>query len=289
MKLANLALIVALSAVTAFGVVKVATPTAQNPAAAKETRLEQIKRTGVLRCGYMIWPPVVVKDPNTGKMSGLAVELLEEIGKQLNVKIDWSVESTVANAFVDMANNRFDIVCSPYFVTPARAREAGFTTPFLFHPAYLYVRADDARFDNNYAAANDPAVKFSTIDGEFSAVGADENFPKAQKVALPQNATSADMFLNIADKKADVVVTEPMTFDVFNNSNPNKLKRAAGSPLRVMAISFPLPAKEYDLKNTLDATLTFLQGSGFLDTLADKYDSPTFKFLRLPKAYVDAN
>jgi len=282
-KISHIALTIFLSAVTAFAVVRFASPA--QTTSTKETRLEQIKRTGVLRCGYIIWPPVMMKDANTGKMSGLSFDLFEEIGKELSVKVEWTTEVAPANAFAEMEANRFDMVCTPYYVTPARARESGFTMPVLFHPTYLFARTDDTRFDNNYAAANDPAVRFATIDGDFSSVGADQGFPKAKKLALAQNATSGDLFLNVADGKADVVVSEPTSFMLYNANNPDKIRQVKGTPLRVMAVSFPLPPNDQALKNTLDASLTYLQGSGFLDRLLDRYEPKESKFLRLPKPY----
>jgi len=279
MKLTQIALTALLSAAVAFGVVKYAGPTAQT-APVKETRLEQIKRTGVLRCGYMVWPPMINKDPNTGAMSGMNVDFWEEIGKQMGIKIAWTEEISTAHAFADMDAGRYDAVCISYFITPARAREALFMEPILYHPYYLYVRADDTRFDNNYAAANDPSVTFSTIDGEFSSIGAMEGFPKAQRIALPQNAGGADLFLNVADKKADVVVTEPLTFASFNTNNLGKLKQAVGDPAGLMPMSFPLPAKEYDLKAALDATLLYLRSSGRLETILASHETPDIKFLR---------
>ncbi|MFA6279251.1 MAG: transporter substrate-binding domain-containing protein [Bdellovibrionales bacterium] len=284
MKLTQIALTVLLSAAVAFGVVKVAGPAAQT-APIKETRLEQIKRTGVLRCGYMIWPPIINRDPNTGKMSGMNVDLFEEIGRQLGVKVEWTMEMSTAHAFADLDSNRYDIGCITYFITPARAREALFMNPILYHPYYLFARADDTRFDNNYAAANDPSVTFSTLDGEFSSIGATEHFPQAKQIALPQNASGSDLFLNVADKKADLVVTEPMTFASFNTHNPNKLKQVTGEPVGIMPVSFPLPAKEYDLKEALDATTLYLRGTKWFDALLDRYENPEMKFLRLPALY----
>jgi len=285
MKLTQIALTALISAAIAFGVAKYAAPTTQVEAK-KETRLDQIKRTGVLRCGYFQWPTITEKDPNTGKMSGLSVDLLEQIGKQLSLKIEWTTEITIPNVPTDLANGRYDVVCSPFYATPSRAREMDFTAPVMFHPAYLYVRTDDMRFENNYAAANDPSVKFSTIDGDFSFIAAEENFPKSAKAALPQTASGSEIFLNIATQKADVVVTEPVAYTMFNKTNSGLVRRVAGPPVRVMPVGFPIPMDEMALKHALDTTISNIQGSGMLDALFDKYEPKDAKFLRLPKPYM---
>ncbi len=288
MKLASLLLTVLLSAAVAFGVARYAGPAAQS-APVKETRLEQIKRTGVLRCGYYLWPPFIDKDLATGKMSGPFVEIIEEIGKQLSIKIDWATEVLHPHIPTDLASGRYDMVCGILFATPSRAREMDFTIPLIFHPAYLFVKEGDARFDNNYAAANQPSIKFSVIDGEFSAIAANEQFPKAQKVALPQNASGPELLLNIANGKADVAVTEMTTFNLYNKNNPGKLRPAFGPPQTVMAAGFPIPQREQDLKNALDTTMGYLHSTGFINRLFDKYETPENRFLRMSLPYVTSS
>lgn len=286
-KFAQIALTVLLSAAVAFGVGRYApAPSSQQAEAKKETRLEQIKRTGTLRCGYYIWPPFIEKDMVTGQMKGLFVEAAEELGRQLGVKVEWVTEIVHANVPVDLANNRYDMLGGVLFATPSRAREMDFVAPLVHHPVYIIVRADDARFDNNYAAANDPSVKISTIEGEFSDIAANEHFPRAQKVALPQNSNGPEMLLNVANGKADIAVTELVTFNNYNKNNPGKLRLAAGPPESVMAAGFPIPQNEPALKNALDATMAYLHGTGFVNKLLDKYETPDNKFLRMPKPYL---
>ena len=44
---------------------------------------EQIIRTGVIRAAYAIYPPASIKDPNTGELSGIFIDVLEEVAKNL--------------------------------------------------------------------------------------------------------------------------------------------------------------------------------------------------------------
>jgi ABC-type amino acid transport substrate-binding protein len=219
-------------------------------------------------------------------MKGMFAELINEIGKQLNVKVQWSTEILHDQIPTDLASNRYDMLCGMLFATPTRAREMAFTKPLLIHPAYLFVRADDHRFDNNYEAANDPSIKFAILDGEYSAIAANERYPRSQKVALPQNSSGPELLLNVSGKKADVVATEMMTFALFNKSNPGQLRRVDGPPESIVEASFPLPLDEPDFKNTIDTTMTYLHGTGFINKLLDKYETTDIKFLRMPKPYV---
>ncbi|MDD5586301.1 MAG: transporter substrate-binding domain-containing protein [Alphaproteobacteria bacterium] len=291
MKFLNALLVVLLSVVLATGVTLYVNGSRMgadnNPSRKKETRLEQIKNTGVLRCGYYNWPRFLTKDPNTGKMDGAFYDIVEEMGRQLKLKIEWTAEAATGQMFSDLAAGRFDMICGGFAETPGRAREGDFVGPIVYMPVHLFVRKDDKRFDNNYERANSPDVAFSIMDGEFSAIGAEENFPKAAKVAIPQLSTITDLYIAVAAKKADVVVEEPFSFADYDAANPGLLRVAEGGPLRIMAIGFPIPADEPALKATLDTTLAYLHDSGFIDKTLKKHEGAA-KSLRVAKPYANA-
>lgn len=251
-----------------------------------ESRLDQIKRTGVLRCGYYNWPRYLTKDPATGKMDGVFYDIVEEMGRQLKLKIEWTAEAATGQMLSDLAMGRFDMICGGFGETPGRAREGDFVGPVVYMPIHLFARKDDLRFENNYERANKPDVTFSIMDGEFSAIGANEHFPDAARVAIPQLASITDLYIAVASKKADLVVEEPMSFEDYNETNPGALHKVAGGPLSVLAIGFPIPPNEPALKDALNTTLAYLRDSGFVDKALKKHEGSE-KALRVAKPYVE--
>ncbi|MDD2324613.1 MAG: transporter substrate-binding domain-containing protein [Alphaproteobacteria bacterium] len=249
-----------------------------------ETRLEQVKRTGVIRCGYMVWPPFLKKDMRTGALDGLLYDLIEEIGRQLKLKIEWTTETTWGQMLTDLSMNRFDMACVPAFVNPARAREADFISPLFYAPINLYARKGDTRFDNNYEAANVAEVKFAAQDGQFTGVVANEMFPNATKVSIPQLTGGEDLYVMVGTNKADVIISDPYSYANFTTKNDDSLRLVLGSPLRVAAIGFPVPSNEPAFKNMLATTVIYLQDSGFFDKTIKKHEG-TIKTLRAAKHY----
>src|ERR1039458_8039271 len=53
---------------------------------------DRVLKRGVIRAGYAIYPPASFKDPNTGKISGICVDVLEEAAKNLGLKVEWTEE-----------------------------------------------------------------------------------------------------------------------------------------------------------------------------------------------------
>jgi ABC-type amino acid transport substrate-binding protein len=288
MKLSQILAVVALSVLLSIAGASYLGRVAQPSSSAPESRWEHIKKTGVLRCGYIVWPPFVAKDMKNGQMKGLFVDLMERIGKELSIKIDWSGEAIMGQMFTDLNNKRYDAICAPFFATPGRAREGSFTVPVFYHPAYLYARADDHRFDGNYDAANNDAITFAAVDGDFSSLAPQQIFTKAKRLDLPQLSTGADLYMQLVNKKADLVAQEPFSFADFDKGNKGLLRQVSGAPLQVSPVSIPLPAREGDLKEVMDVTLTYLHDNGFIEGLFKKYEeSEGMKFLRQAKPYTE--
>lgn len=233
---------------------------------------DRVMKSGTIKCGYFIWPPFIEKDLTTGKISGFFPDLVEETGKELGLKIDWVEEVSWASIFEGYAAGRYDMICGPLFMTPGRARGTDFTAELFYVPIYLYAREGDARFDDNYAAANDPAVKFAYLDGEYSQTAATDFFPKAQSVStagLTDGATQ--IFMDIASGKADLTATEPTTGKLFMDANPGKIRQAAGDPLVLFPVAMPVPQGEYKFRRMLDITLKNLHDKKYVEGLLKKY------------------
>jgi len=92
--------------------------------------------------------------------------------------------------------------------------------PVLYYPTFLYVRSDDARFDNAYEKINDPGVKVAVLEGEMSQTIKAEDFPEAQTVSMTNLADINQVLLQVTTGKADVAMTEPSSSDEFMLKNP---------------------------------------------------------------------
>ncbi len=249
------------------------------PARAGEV-YDRVMESGKVRCGYFTWPPFLEKDVNTGEMSGIVVDVIEEIGRRLDLEVEWTEEVSFAAMFEGFRTGRYDVMCGPVSPTPARARVSDFTMTLGFGAEYLYARADDTRFDNNLAAINDPAVKFASFDGEYSAVIAQEEFPKAQNVSIPHLSEPSQLLLAVTTGKADVTATDPVIGLAFIRNNPDKLKVIEGGPVRFVPFAFGLPVGDYELKRLIDITIEDLHINGFIDRAYQQnpeYDATLFR------------
>jgi len=112
---------------------------------AKESTYERVLRTGEIRCAYAPNPPTLIKDPNTGIMSGIFSDVMNEAGQRLGLKIVWAEEvdyGTIAEGF---STDRYDAFCATVWPTAERSRVASFTVPLYYSPVGIFVRSGDHR------------------------------------------------------------------------------------------------------------------------------------------------
>lgn len=172
----------------------------------KESTYDRVMRTQTLRCGYVVWTPSLMKDPNSGQLSGLFYDYTEALGQALHLKIEWTEEIGWGDFPEALNSGRIDAMCGGSWPNASRARVIDFVRPVFYAPVYAWVRTDDKRFDDNLEAINDPNVMITIIEGTTMAVIAAQDFPKAKMLQLPQTTSIAEVFVSLADGKSDVTL-----------------------------------------------------------------------------------
>ncbi|MDD5586291.1 MAG: transporter substrate-binding domain-containing protein [Alphaproteobacteria bacterium] len=261
--------------------------TRQAGAAAQESAFARVKRTGVLRCAYYVFPPATYRDPNTKALSGLSVDMMERIAKDGSLKIEWTEEINFGSWQPGLMAKRFDAVCTPMWPDAAHAREALFTRPMFYAGINVYARAGDHRFDNNLAAINDPGVTIAVGESEPTVTMAQDHFPKAKVLALPQNAAAGSAAQSVLARKADVFFWDENGIREFFKANPGTLHNVdPNHPVKVMPFELMVGLGEDDLRDFLDIGLQALEDAGITNQLLDKWEAAPGIFYHMAKPYV---
>jgi ABC-type amino acid transport substrate-binding protein len=114
------------------------TPTVQQPTA-PETGAERVVRTGTLRVGYVISPPSCYKDLQTKQLAGYSVDILNEMGKRLGVKVEWVEEAQWATMIEGLNTRRYDVIGSTSWRNTTRGKVADFVTPVVYSGVGVYL------------------------------------------------------------------------------------------------------------------------------------------------------
>ena len=247
---------------------------------------DRVVQRNELRVGYLVLPPLLVKETSTGKFSGIIYEFVEEMGRQLGLKVNWVEEVNLASMVSSLNSGKIDMVAFPLWRNTIRAKSMSFTAPLFYSTLGVYVRADDARFDKDLSGLNDEAIRVSTIDGEVAETIAKEDFPKAKYVALPQFSDYSQLLLQVQTGKADVTFFDKVLALQYLSKNPGKLKDVSGNkPIRVYAQTFIVPLGDSKFESMISNATAVMVENGALDNGFKKYGMDLANFYRVATPY----
>lgn len=226
---------------------------------------------GEIRIGYIVYPPSMIKDEKTGKLSGFSYDLVEAAAKNLGVKTNWVEEVGWGSAIEGLKTKRYDIVGTQIWPNSARAREAIFSMAPFYSGIYPYVRAGDTRFTYDLSVINSNQYTLSILDGEMAAFIAKQDFPLAKVNTLPQLSSYAEVFLNVVNKKADLAFAEPSSANDFLKSNPGTLVRVTDKPIRTFGLDFAFARGEDSMAAMWNTALGELVNDGTVARTLTKY------------------
>lgn len=176
------------------------------------------------------------------------------------------------------------MACSTLWTDPKRGKLVAFTEPAFYQPLYVYARVDDARFSGKKEELNNKDVVFSMIDGGYSAAVVERHFPDADINSLAAINTFAEVILNVANGKADAVISDPIFIDDFNQNNPGKkLVRVYDEPIVVFGNAFAVSIHEPEMKEMISNTVKYMIQTGEIKEITKDFREKYPGSMILPK------
>lgn len=262
------------------------TPAAQQQAAHKESVYDRVLRTKTLRCGYINYPPHLIVDANSKKMSGITYDIMEEAARLLDIKIDWAAETGWATTVSDIQSGKVDAICTSFWQNPVEGRYLSFSIPLFYSGVGAYARADDERFGTDMSTVNKPDVTLATADGAIAALIAGQDYPQAKTHALPNMTDETLLLMDVMTGKADVTFIETYVGEKFNKQNGYALRQLdPQNPLRIFGNTIALPPNEAQLKTMLDSAFVQMLYGGTIDKILKKYEEVPNGIYRVAKPY----
>ena len=236
--------------------------------------LERIEETGAIHAAYGVYPPYTQEDPNTQKVSGYCVDIINQIANELGVRVIWHRMNWNTMA-ADLQRGEFDIIADAVFQTIPRAREFSFTEPYTYFADGIAVtRKDDTRF-----------TKFSDLDqrGVIVSVGmgwASETLVKA-RLSKPQILTvqtTTDLlqvYSAVISGRADVAITDGADAARFVKEHKDFKALWLDNPPAYMPAGFALRIDDRKGTEFMNVSLRNLRATGVLRSLALKHNIPS--------------
>jgi polar amino acid transport system substrate-binding protein len=255
------------------------------PAADAQTSiLQKIQKTKVINAGYIPYPPFVIVDPNTRKLSGYFIELMDEIvanmGKDYKIHYE---ETTWGTMVVGVQSGKFDIVVSGIFSTIPRAMQVTFSRPVLLVGLSAVARAGDNRF-KTVDDLKKPNLVVAVTAGEVGHTYAQTHLPNAKLIVMDTPDITRPM-LEVISGRADIGIADSMSVFNFVEAHKGKVVNVfADNPLYLWGTGLMLP-RDLQWKDFIDQAIDFLEYSKVLARLEKKYKKGASAWVSIKSSY----
>ncbi|HOO50710.1 MAG TPA: transporter substrate-binding domain-containing protein [Alphaproteobacteria bacterium] len=247
--------------------------TAVSFAEGQDSTYDRVLKSETIRCGYINYPPHFIIDPVSGKKSGISYDIMEEAARVLGLKVEWAEELGWGNTVEALNSKRVDAVCTSFWQNPVEGKYVFFTEPMFYSAVGAYVDAENTQINSDLSNVNDPSVRVSASDGAISFYVAQQDFPKATILSLPNMTDETQMLMEVDAGKADIAFIETYLGEKFIKANPKSLKNLVpNNPVRLFGNTFALPMDDVRFKSMLDSALVPMIQGGLVDRIISKYE-----------------
>jgi polar amino acid transport system substrate-binding protein len=230
--------------------------------AAKADRLEDILKKGVVRIAVPLDVPPFGSQNQAREAEGFDVELAGMVAKALGVKLELQ-QVTGANRIPFLLTDKVDIVISVMGLTPERAKQIMFTSPY----ADTNLSVFGPKSANVKSAAHIGSLKVAAAKGTTQEMALTAMAPKANIMRTEDDATAAAAYLS---GQAELFATNNLIIPDLQKRNPSK-EFEIKFVIRRSPAHMGVRMGELTLVRWLDSFIFFNTMNGELDRLHQKW------------------
>ncbi len=167
-------------------------------------RMERIQANKLVR--VCIWPDyygITYRNPRTQQLSGIDIDLALELGRDLNVTVQF-VDSSFAKLVDDVTQDRCDVAMFAIGITPLRAEKLRFTRPHLASDIYAITTRTNRRI-KEWDDIDKPGSVVAVTKGTLHEPVMKQRLKAAQLLVLD---TAFEREQEVQSGRADVFMTD---------------------------------------------------------------------------------
>lgn len=229
--------------------------------------LDRVRAAGTLR--VCIWPDyygVSLRDPRTGRLSGIDIDLSAAFAADLKVKPVY-VDSSFATLVDDLLGDRCDVAMFAVGMTPQRARVLRFSRPYLESDIYA-VTTRSSRVVQRWEDLDRPGVRIAVQAGTFMEPVMAAALKQATLVIVrPPDTRERELEAG----RVDAFMTDyPYSRRLLDNADWARLV-APTAPFSVLPYAYAVKPGDAAWLNTVDAFVARIQKDGRLQAAAKRH------------------
>lgn len=229
---------------------------------ARADKLADILAKGVVRIGVPLDAPPFGSQDASRNPIGFDVEMAEMVGKALGVKVELQ-QITGANRIPFLLTDKVDIVISVMGLTPERAKQIMFTSPY----ANTFLAVYGPKSSTVTSASELGAARVAAAKGTTQDLAITEMNPKASIMRTEDDATAAAAYLS---GQAELFATNSIVAQALAKQNPAK-EFDRKFVIRRSPAHMGVRMGEMNLVRWLDGFIFYVTMNDELDRLHKKY------------------
>lgn len=212
------------------------------------------------------YPPMEYQD-KTGANVGFDIDLANEIGKRLNVKVEL-VPTAFDGIFNALNSKKYDCIISSISITEKRLKKYLFTKPYIANSQMIVVKPDN----NSITKKEDLAGK---IVGCQVSTTANESATKLQEngIKFKDLKTYNEIIQPFADMKAgrlDAIIVDEVVGQYYIAQDKTNFK-AAAAKLTNEPIGICFKKRNKDLRDKVQKAIDDMVADGTMKTISIKW------------------
>ena len=227
------------------------------------TSLQSVQDAGVITVGTEgTYRPFTFHEGGTGDLTGYDVEVMEAVGEELGVEVEF--EETQWDAiFAGLDAGRFDAIANQVSITPEREADYAFSTPYTVSPGVIVVKDGDTAIQS-----------FDDLAGKTTAQSLTSNWYELAKEsgADIENVEGwAQAVTLLQQGRVDATVNDELTFLDYQNTEGDTSLEIAATTEDEARNAFTFRKGSDDLVAAVDEALTTLRKDGTLAEISERY------------------
>ena len=232
-----------------------------------ESNLNKILSSGELKVGTTgDWDPMTMKDPATNKYKGFDIDVMNELSKDMGVKIKF-IPTEWKTIVSGITSSRYDISTS-VTKTPKRAEVAGFTDSYYKYGTVPLVLKENLKKFSTWDALNDEKVTIATTLGTSQEEKAKEFFPKSKLNSVEAPARD---FQEVLAGRADGNITSSTEANKLLITYP-QLAIVPDGEKNPAFLAMMVPKDDIECNYYVNNWINMKKKSGFFNKLLAKYN-----------------
>jgi len=232
-----------------------------------ESNLNKILSSGELKVGTTgDWDPMTIKDPATNKYKGFDIDVMNELAKDMGVKIKF-VPAEWKTIVSGITSSRYDISTS-VTKTPKRAEVAGFTDTYYKYGTVPLVLKKNLKKFSTWDSLNNEKVTIATTLGTSQEEKAKEFFFKSKLNSVEAPARD---FQEVLAGRADGNITSSTEANKLVITYP-QLAIVPDGEKNPAFLAMMVPKGDEAWKNYVNDWIKKKKSSGFFTKLLAKYN-----------------